>query len=97
MSTNGASKGTQTPTARRKQNSISSTSAKFRTSAESLLSQTGSCIIEESISSEAESSPSSGIVYKNIIISLSGNLINEDTQSDSKSNIRVEKGREYIK
>lgn len=40
-------------------------------SEESLLS-TNSCVIEESASSGGESSPSSGVVYKNIIINLKG-------------------------
>lgn len=96
-SEHGSNKATQTPTSRRKTNSISATNKKFKTSSESLVSQAGSCVIEESVSSEAESSPGSGIVYKNIIISLSGNLTNEDLQCEFNLSDRTEKGREYIK
>jgi hypothetical protein len=45
---------------------------KTMSSDESLLSGAGSLVIEESASSGGESSPGSGVVYKNIIINLGG-------------------------
>ena len=63
---------TQSPTLRKRTSSMCSTSAKVRASEESLLSGANSCVIEESASSGGDSSPSSGVVYKNIIINLGG-------------------------
>ncbi|XP_074603821.1 metabotropic glutamate receptor 1-like [Brevipalpus obovatus] len=65
-------RGSQSSTLRKRTSSMCSTDTKVRASEESLLSGANSCVIEESASSGGESSPSSGVVYKNIIINLGG-------------------------